>query len=407
MALLWAGLALLAAAAGLPALLRATRAAPAPVGGTPSRHDERDIIYVRQKLRAGTPVYDEYYAAHPEKKEADDRFRAEPGLLSPDARMADTFVYRSVRGSLNTLYALLKERDGEHFPEKRFEYDPARMSEALKGWCRQFGALSAGVCLLEEHHKYTHHGYYELRGVPVDLPHKFVIVFTQEMGLEATLCAPRAPVWLETARQYESGANVATQLAVMIRHMGWPAKAHYFDNYDLILPLAARDAGLGEIGRIGILMTPGAGPRVRLAAVTTDMPLLPDPPRRDQAMLDFCAGCRKCADGCPARAISSGPPEEDGASVHWKINHEACYTYWARTGNPCGRCMAVCPLSHPGNLMARVPWETARASRLFHRTALAWDDRTYGRLASPRPAPDWMRVTMDRPGKSVDGEDAP
>lgn len=79
----------------------------------------------------------------------------------------------------------------------------------------------------------------------------------------------------------------------------------------------------------------------------------------------------------------------------------------ARTGNPRGRCLAVRPLSHPGNLMARIPWETARASRLFHRAVLAWDDRAHGRLAKPRPAPEWMRVTMDRPDKTGDEGDTP
>ncbi len=79
----------------------------------------------------------------------------------------------------------------------------------------------------------------------------------------------------------------------------------------------------------------------------------------------------------------------------------------ARTGNPRGRCLAVRPLSHPGNLMGRAPWKTARAARLFHRAVLAWDDRAYGRPARPRPAPEWMRVTMDRPLKSGTEGDAP
>lgn len=38
------------------------------------------------------------------------------------------------------------------------------------------------------------------------------------------------------------------------------------------------DAGLGELSRVGYLITKAFGPRVRLAAVTTNMPLVPDKP---------------------------------------------------------------------------------------------------------------------------------
>ena len=46
------------------------------------------------------------------------------------------------------------------------------------------------------------------------------------------------------------------QLAAAIRDLGYPARAHIDGNYRVIAPLVARDAGLGEIGRMGLLMTP-------------------------------------------------------------------------------------------------------------------------------------------------------
>ena len=391
--------------AAVIAALYCSRPEPVQISENPGRkYDERDLVFVRQKLQANTPRYEQYYASNPDKKAADDHFRAQPGLLNPDARFADPFLFRSVRGSLNSIYALLQERNGLHLEDKRLTCDPLPMSTAIKGWCRHFGALSAGICLLEEHHKYSHHGYRELYGTPVELTHRFAVAFTLEMDLASTMSAPQAPIWLESARQYENGANIATQLAIMIRHMGWSAKPHFFDNYDLVAPLVARDAGLGEIGRMAILMTPEAGPRVRLGGVTTDLPLVPDGRRRDQAVLDFCAACDKCARSCPAKAIPSGPPGKDGGACRWRINDAACYTYWAKTGNPCGRCMAVCPLSHPGNLMRSVPWGFVRTSRLFHAAVLAWDDWTYGKTPAPWPPPDWMTVTMEKVAGEVHGK---
>ena len=63
----------------------------------------------------------------------------------------------------------------------------------------------------------------------------------------------------------------------------------------MIAPLVARDAGLGEIGRMGLLMTPRLGPRVRLGVVTTDLPLAPNEAGDDLSVLDFCTRCKKCA----------------------------------------------------------------------------------------------------------------
>jgi ferredoxin len=395
-------LALLAAAV---VLLRLTRPIPTELSDKPCTiHDERDVIYVRQKLVPGTESYEEYYREHPEHKTADDEFRKLPGLLNPTAPLADDFIFRSVRGSLNTIYSMLAERDKEAVSTARLECDPQKMSESIKMWCLHFGALSAGICCLEDYHKYSHHGYYSLRGVPVILNHPYAVVFSVEMDFRVTMSAPLAPIWLETARQYEKSADIATQLSIMIRRMGWSAKPHYFDNYDVIAPLVARDAGLGQIGRMGILMTPKAGPRVRLAAVTTDLPLQPDNRQQDQALLDFCAQCGKCARCCPARAIPEGFPEERPDGFYWRINHEACYTFWARTGNPCGRCMAVCPLSHPRNLMALIPLELFRRSRLYQKTALLWDDFHYGSIPKPWPFPEWMRITHEKAQANVSEE---
>ncbi len=77
---------------------------------------------------------------------------------------------------------------------------------------------------------------------------------------------------MESAHQYVEAARTAIQLAAFIRNLGYDARAHIDGNYQVIAPLVARDAGLGEIGRMSLLITPKHGPRVRLAVVTTNMP---------------------------------------------------------------------------------------------------------------------------------------
>ncbi|NLF33044.1 MAG: hypothetical protein GX591_19435 [Planctomycetes bacterium] len=67
------------------------------------------------------------------------------------------------------------------------------------------------------------------------------------------------------------------------------------------LRIAAFCAGLGEIGWSKMFITPQFGPRVRLAAVLTDMPLDPDPLYDGPPL---CDRCMLCARDCSTQAIS-------------------------------------------------------------------------------------------------------
>jgi len=85
-------------------------------------------------------------------------------------------------------------------------------------------------------------------------------------------------------------------LAEAIRMMGYnaiPCK----NGTALSIPLAI-DAGLGQLGRNGLLITPKYGPAVRIGKVLTDMPLVPDRPI-DFGVTEFCQSCKKCAEHCP------------------------------------------------------------------------------------------------------------
>ncbi|MGD1973142.1 MAG: hypothetical protein PVH37_22010 [Desulfobacterales bacterium] len=57
------------------------------------------------------------------------------------------------------------------------------------------------------------------------------------------------------------------------------------------------------MGRFGYLITKKFGPRVRLAAVTTDLPLMVDKPV-DIGVEDFYRDCKKCAVCCPSNSIA-------------------------------------------------------------------------------------------------------
>jgi ferredoxin len=267
------------------------------------RIDERDIMFSRYYLEEGSERFESYYAGRPEKKTADDIFRAKPGILGKGAGAYDPITFTAAQASFITIAQARPFVDGEVAAEKVVA-DPAEITEFVKLWGRKLGALSIGVTELHDYHQYSIVGRGDEYGQPVSLPHDYAVAFTVEMDKEMVDTAPFGPTAMESAQQYVDSGVVSLQLAEFIRGLGYSARAHIDGNYRVVCPLVARDAGLGELGRMGLLMTPALGPRVRIGAVTTDLPLVPDPVVREPSVIDFCTHCKKCAEVCPSRAIS-------------------------------------------------------------------------------------------------------
>jgi ferredoxin len=348
-------------------------------GGRPSRRvDERDIMFARGRLIDGSPEYEAYYALRPENKSGDDHTRSLPGLLSDEAELAEARAFATARACFDLTEALRHHVDGEVAP-KTERRSPEVWSSAVKELVRSLGAVDVGVTELRPYHVYTHIGRGTgSYGAPVELDHRWAVAFSVEMDHRRVSCAPQAPVVEESARQYAEGAKIAIILASWIRRLGYPARAHTDGNYRVIAPLVARDAGLGEIGRMGLLMTPRLGPRIRLGVVTTDMPMVGDPSGDDTSVIDFCLFCKKCATNCPVGAIPSGDrtPIDDG--LRWAIDSETCYRYWNVIGTDCASCMRVCPYSHPDSPAHNLVRMAIRRSASARRVMLWLDDVFYG-----------------------------
>jgi ferredoxin len=346
--------------------------------------DEREIIFARARLEPGSDNYHTYYSNHPDQKEIDDNSRAQPGLMSAHAKFTHSLHSAATEASF-FLTEALRQAVNSSLGSKEKGYTPEEFTSTVKYLALYYGALDCGITELKPHHIYSHIGRGTgVYGDPIKLDHQFGIAFTVEMDFDMTSAAPYPPLTMESGRQYVEAARVAIQLAAAIRFLGYPARAHIDGNYRVIAPLVARDAGLGEIGRMGILMTPYLGPRVRIGVVTTKMPLLSDGYQPDTSMIDFCQFCKKCAENCPSQSISHHDRVMDNGVLRWKINPETCYHYWTVVGTDCGKCMAVCPYSHPDNWIHNlVRWGNAR-SGFFRRAALILDDFFYGKKPPPR-----------------------
>ncbi len=105
---------------------------------------------------------------------------------------------------------------------------------------------------------------------------------------------------------------------------------------------AGEAAGLGRIGRSSLLVTPGYGPRVRLACCLTEAKLEPTRSVTD----NVCPGCDVCVSGCPGGALSI-----PGAEEPYTINKFACSAFRNAAGG-CSECVRLCPAG-PSNQRGR------------------------------------------------------
>ncbi len=346
------------------------------------RIDERTIMFSRAALEPGSARFDEYYAKYPEHRASDDKFRTLPGLMSPDSRKYEPLSFAAAGASFDTVEELAVLVQGPPASE-RVDVDSREVGRFLKGWARKLGAVDCGMTTLRDYHIYSVKGRGPHFGEKIDLigsgGHRSAVAITVEMDHGYLGTAPEGPTLMESAQQYLAAGAIAVQIASFIRRLGWQAEAHIDANYKVVCPLVARDAGLGEIGRMGLLMTPTLGPRVRIAVVTTDLPLEMDRRNFNPSVLHFCKICSKCADICPPRAIPSGDAAAIDGVERWRIDQETCFAYWCAIGTDCGQCIKVCPYSHPDTLLHNLVRWGLKRSWLFRHFALRMDDLLYGR----------------------------
>lgn len=359
--------------------------------------DERNTMFARKDLQPESDNYQDYYSRNPDKKELDDKFRALPGLQDPRASQYHPLGFASADASFKSVASFKPLIDGP-INENQISINPESSTNYIKNWAKKLGAVDVGITELKDYHLYNFKGRKETYGTPVKNNHKFAIAFTVEMDREMIRSAPAASTVMESAQQYLESGAIAIQVAEFIRSIGYLASAHIDGNYQVVCPLVARDAGLGEIGRMGLLMTPKLGPRVRISVVTTDLPLLVDKIIFDKTMIEFCRKCKKCATVCPSNAIPfEGLSEIDGA-WRWQVNSEACYTFWCQIGTDCSRCMGACPYSHPDNILHNIVRLGIKNSSLFRRLAIFLDDFFYGEKPAPTPLPEWMDLDQENSG---------
>jgi len=291
-------------------------------------------------------------------------------------------------------YTVIREGPGSTLPVSSRE----EMAREIKYAARTLGADLVGITRNDERWLYTH-GYSreneteKPQEISTDLEN--VIVIAQSMDRELLRTAPSALSGTATGATYSRDTIVLLAIAQYITNLGYRAVASMNDSA-LVIPLAVQ-AGLGEYGRHGLLITREYGPRVRLGKVFTDMPLAHDRPIRF-GVRETCDICRACTVGCPARAIADGEPStlvHNRSNIQgirkWTTDAEKCFRFWANQNTDCSICVRVCPYNRDYNGWWSRTWRWMAGTPL-RRIAL-WLDRRSGRGERLKPSRWWHAAT--------------
>jgi epoxyqueuosine reductase len=223
--------------------------------------------------------------------------------------------------------------------EKRREGSPEEFSADVKAFALANEADDVGITPMDP--------LYVFEGYQIDEP--WVIVLAVGHNYERLKQVPSDETngegICDVGDQYARGTRSSFKLANWIRLQGYTAKAYPGPSADalLLIPPAVA-SGLGELGKHGSMISPLFGAGVRLAGVTTDMPLTATA-RAPFGADEFCSNCQACTRACPADAISEKKQMVRGAE-RWFVDFDKCIPAFTELSG-CAVCIAECPWTRP------------------------------------------------------------
>jgi ferredoxin len=170
------------------------------------------------------------------------------------------------------------------------------------------------------------------------------IVLVMEMDKERMSLAPNLDTAVMVHETYNTLGQVSNKVADWLRARGYAAHAGHPLGGMALYPPMAQAAGLGWRGISGLLITPQFGPRLRLAAVFTEIENLPVYDGDEHAwVLDFCESCRRCIRDCPPAAFYESPVHHENGLVT-VLDNRKCFPYFL-TYHGCSICIKICPFN--------------------------------------------------------------
>jgi epoxyqueuosine reductase len=170
---------------------------------------------------------------------------------------------------------------------------------------------------------------------------KNAIILGMEMKWDKIKTAPSAQCEIEVFRVYKVLGDVTIQLTEYLKQHGYKSEAHHPFGGKLLYGPHVVAAGLGVMGRNGLIITPEFGPRQRWSIITTDAEIQESLPRNLNELREFCESCGLCVEKCKGNAVYENPIQKaNGIITH--IDRSKCITS-ILNNNYCSYCLRICP----------------------------------------------------------------
>jgi epoxyqueuosine reductase len=179
------------------------------------------------------------------------------------------------------------------------------------------------------------------KGLPV--VGKNAIILGMEMDWNKIKTAPSILCGVEAFRVYYELGELTIELTEYLQTEGYKAEAHHPFGGKLLFTAHAVAAGLGYMGRNGLVITPEFGPRQRWSMITSDADIPPTNKRYFTELIDFCETCGLCIEKCLGKATLDEPIEKvKGSRIITHIDRTKCIESLLKN-NYCSNCLKVCP----------------------------------------------------------------
>lgn len=171
------------------------------------------------------------------------------------------------------------------------------------------------------------------------------IVLIMEMDKVSISKAPSLETFKTVFETYDTLGIVTNKLTDYLRKNNFYAQASHPLGGLVLYPPLAKKAGLGWLGKHGLLITPQFGSRQRISAIFTSIENLPYTDNNEHKWIEqFCDKCNKCIRKCPPQAILDKPIiHPSKRETH--IDRSKCLPYFV-DNKGCSVCLKECVFSY-------------------------------------------------------------
>jgi epoxyqueuosine reductase len=220
--------------------------------------------------------------------------------------------------------------------EARTVHNAEELTGAMRREADRLGFAAVGVT----HYDVRYH-FAEYHGLNVG---DTIVVGIVEQNYSSTQLCPSERAEKAALTAYAALEDRMRKLAEWIKAQGFDARPEGFVGESMVIPYAVQ-AGLGQLGLNGQLLTPNAGSRCRLHVMSTNAPFVFGKPM-DFGIEGVCNSCQICVRRCPAGAIPAVRKESRGV-MKAKLNTKRCLPIVGKAAG-CSVCMKVCPVQRYG-----------------------------------------------------------